>query len=119
MIAPGASVPELTRQIDVLPTVLDYCQIPMPHNVEGMSLRGLIEGSDRDLGLVHCGQAIHDDTHAVTVRNRDYALHFGDGGSLAHVFDLRSDVHEEHNLWNTDAAVNYSAEHSRRDSQQQ
>ena len=87
----------------------------MPQNIEGMSLRGLIEGSDRDLGLVHCAQAIYDDTYTVTVRNREYALHFGDQQSLAHVFDLRSDPMEEDNLWDTDVTAKYSAEHSRRD----
>ena len=118
MIESGGIVPELTRQIDVLPTILDYCKLPMPHNVEGMSLRGLIEGTDRNLGLIHCGQAIHDDTYTVTIRNRDYAFHFGDQGSLAHVFDLRSDPLEENNRWVTDVTAEYSTEHSRRDAQQ-
>jgi choline-sulfatase len=115
LIEPGGSVPELTRQIDVLPTILDYCELSMPHNVEGMSLRGLIEGSDRDLGLVHCAQAIHDDTYTVTVRNSEYAFHFGDQKSLAHVFDLRSDPMEEDNLWDTDVSAKHSAEHSHKD----
>ena len=53
MIAPGTVVKELTRQIDVLPTILDYCGVPMPHNVEGASLRGLIEGTEDGLRLVH------------------------------------------------------------------
>ena len=56
LIEPGVVVPELTRQIDVLPTILDYCELPMPHDMEGMSLRGLIEGTDRELGLFHCGR---------------------------------------------------------------
>ena len=29
-IEPGTTVAELTRQIDVLPTILDYCGLPMP-----------------------------------------------------------------------------------------
>jgi len=115
LIEPGVSVAELTRQIDVVPTILDYCKLPMPHNMEGMSLRGLIEGSDCDLGLVHCAQAIYNDTYTVTVRNHEYAFHFGDHKSLAHVFDLRSDPMEQDNLLNTDVTAKYSAEHSLRD----
>ena len=117
LIEPGVSVPELTRQIDVLPTILDYCTLPMPHNMEGMSLRGLIEGSDRELGLVHCGQAIYKDTYTVTIRNREYSFHFGDQKSLAHVFDLRSDPAEEHNLWGFEVTARHSTEHSSKDAQ--
>ena len=77
MIAPGTVVKELTRQIDVLPTILDYCGVPMPHNVEGASLRGLIEGTEDGLRLVHQGQSepvFH--RSAVTIRNERYAFHF-------------------------------------------
>jgi arylsulfatase A-like enzyme len=118
LVAPGAVVPELTRQIDVLPTVLDYCDIPMPHNMEGMSLRNLIEGTDRDLGLFHCGQAIYDDNHTVTLRNAEYAFHFGDGKNLVHAFDLRSDPGENEDLWNGDSHARYSVDHSVKDGQE-
>ena len=115
LIEPGVVVPELTRQIDVLPTVLDYCELPMPHNMEGMSLRGLIEGADENLGLFHCGQAIYDDTYTVTVRNAEYAFHFGDGKNLVHAFDLRSDPDEDDDLWHGDSLARHSAEHSLKD----
>jgi len=117
LIEAGVTVPELTRQIDVLPTVLDYCGLPMPHNLEGMSLRGLIDGSDRGLSLVHTGEAIHGATHTVTIRNSEYAFHFGDQRSLAQVFDLRADPQEEDDLWRADVAMRHSAEHSHRDAQ--
>ena len=53
LIAPGRVVDELTRQIDILPTLLDYCDLPMPYDVQGMSLRGMISGDDFVLRLVH------------------------------------------------------------------
>ena len=39
LIETGTVGDELTRQIDVLPTVLDYCAVPLPSDVLGMSLR--------------------------------------------------------------------------------
>jgi len=35
------------RLIDILPTVLDYLDIPEPDTIQGKSLRGMIEGRDR------------------------------------------------------------------------
>ena len=104
LIGPSTVVGELTRQIDVLPTVLDYCRLPMPHNVEGMSLRGLIEGTEADLRLVHHGHVIHDTEepfphYSSTLRNTEYAMHFGEGKDLKHLFDLRSDPGEQTDLW--------------------
>ena len=99
LIEPGTVIPELTRQIDILPTILDYCGMPMPYDVEGMSLRGLIEGTDSDLHLVHQGQAIHDETYTATIKNKEYAFHFGNGKNLVHVFDSRDDSDEEHDQW--------------------
>lgn len=115
LIEPGTVVPELTRQIDVLPTLLDYLELPMPHNVEGMSLRGLIEGDDRDLHLAHVGQAINDERFALTLRNQRYALHFAEDMELAHVFDLGRDLGEAHDLWQAPHDADYSVEHSVRD----
>ena len=118
LIEPGVVVPELTRQIDVLPTILDYCELPMPHDMEGMSLRGLIEGTDRELSLFHCGQAIYGDTYTLTLRNTEYAFHFGDDKNLVHAFDLRSDPGEDHDLWNSDSQARHSVEHSLKDAQE-
>ena len=103
-ITPGTVVSELTRQTDVLPTILDYCRLPMPYNVEGMSLRGLVEGTEADLRLVHHGHAFHDTDEPLphylsTLRNEEYAFHFGDNKKLEHIYDLRRDPEEETDIW--------------------
>ena len=118
LIEPGTVVPELTRQIDVLPTILDYCGLPMPYNVEGLSLRGLIEGTDSDLRLLHQSQIIHGDTYTTTVRNAEYAFLFGDGKDLVHAFDRRSDPDEESDLWTREGTTRHSVEHSERDARE-
>ncbi len=115
LIQPGSVPQELTRQIDVLPTILDYCEFPMPYDVQGMSLRGLIEGRDTGMRLVHQGQAVRDDGETVTVRTAQYAFFFGDDGDLVHIFDRRIDEGEEEDLWERGAAATQSVEHSLRD----
>ncbi len=118
-IQPGTTADELTRQIDVLPTILDYCELPMPYDVQGMSLRGLIEGRDLGLRLVQQGQAVHGDTDTVTVRTGEYAFFFGNDGDLVHVFDRRSDEGEAQDLWKRDGRAQQSVEHSVRDGEEE
>ena len=117
LIDSGVVVGELTRQIDVLPTILDYCGLTMPYDVQGMSLRGAIEGLDSGMRLVHQGQAVYDGNDSVTVRTAEYAFHFGDG-ELARVFDRRRDAAEEASILSADGVVSDSVEHSVRDGQE-
>ena len=117
LIEAGTVVGELTRQIDVLPTLLDYCQLPMPYDVQGMSLRGLIEGRDTGLRLVHQGQAVHDEADTVTLRTADHTFFFGDDHDLVHLFDRRTDPQEETDLWGAGSA-RQSVEHSVRDGEE-
>ena len=117
LIDSGVVVGELTRQIDVLPTILDYCGLTMPYDVQGMSLRGAIEGRDSGMRLVHQGQAVYDGTDSVTVRTAEYAFHFGDG-ELPRVFDRRLDAGEEASILAADGVVSDSVEHSVRDGQE-
>ncbi|MFP6644478.1 MAG: sulfatase/phosphatase domain-containing protein [Candidatus Latescibacterota bacterium] len=117
LIETGTVVDELTRQIDVLPTVLDYCALPLPYDVQGMSLRGLIEGEDAGLRLVHQGQAVHGEADTVTVRTEDYTFFFGDTRALVHVFNRRVDPTEDADLWQ-EGAAQQSVAHSLHDGRQ-
>ncbi|MBL4575050.1 MAG: sulfatase [Opitutaceae bacterium] len=124
-INPGTRIPELVRQIDVMPTILDYLKLPMPYDCQGMSIRGLIEGHDRDLKLLHQGQAFYEEKtanakrvpDATTIRNDEFSFHFSKDGTLSHVFDTRSDPGEERDLCQGDK-VEYSVEHSIKDSRE-
>ena len=111
VIKPGSYVDELTRQIDVLPTILDYGGLPMPYDVQGMSLRGAIEGRDVGMRLLHQGQIVYDEVDTVTVRSAEYAFHFGDS-DLARVFDRRVDAQEEADLLGSAGELRQSVEHS-------
>ena len=113
LIAPGRVVDELTGQIDILPTLLDYCDLPMPYDVQGMSLRGMISGDDVGLRLVHQGQAVHSEADTVTVRTEDHTIFFEDR-RLVHVFDRQADPDEDTDLW-PEGAARQSVAHSVRD----
>jgi choline-sulfatase len=43
-IRPGSSTRALVEFIDILPTVLDFCGVPIPRNVQGRSLRKVLAG---------------------------------------------------------------------------
>ncbi len=52
-ILPAGQVEEdLVRSIDILPTVLDYADIEVPSDVQGVSLRPLIEDREDSLDLI-------------------------------------------------------------------
>ena len=47
---PGKTLAAQVRNVDIMPTILDYCGAPIPEHIDGMSLRPAIEGkplSDR------------------------------------------------------------------------
>lgn len=41
----GQRIAEITQNIDIMPTVLDFCQLPIPNSVRGVSWRGLLNGT--------------------------------------------------------------------------
>jgi arylsulfatase A-like enzyme len=43
-VKPGTTVTGLTEAIDVVPTILDLCAIPIPKSVQGRSFRPALEG---------------------------------------------------------------------------
>jgi arylsulfatase A-like enzyme len=53
----GRRIPSVVRIIDVAPTILDYLGLPPLKQVQGVSLRPLIEGSSDDLGLTAYSEA--------------------------------------------------------------
>ena len=118
LIESGTVVGELTRQIDVFPTILDYLQLPMPYNVEGMSLKGLIESTDSDLRLIHQGQAMREETATYTIRSASFSFHFSENDDLVHVFDRRRDPDEEIDLLANNGTAGHSVKHSLNDARE-
>jgi arylsulfatase A-like enzyme/Flp pilus assembly protein TadD len=53
----GRRVGSLVRTLDIAPTVLDLMQLPPLEGIDGVSLRPLLTGAEKDLGLTAYGEA--------------------------------------------------------------
>ncbi len=53
----GRRVSDLVRIVDIPSTILDLLDVPIPEGLDGQSLRPLLEGSERDLGLTAYGES--------------------------------------------------------------
>jgi arylsulfatase A-like enzyme/Flp pilus assembly protein TadD len=58
----GRVVESLVRTVDIAPTIVDLAGLPPLHDVQGRSLRPLLDGSASDLGLVGYGESVESFT---------------------------------------------------------
>jgi choline-sulfatase len=59
----GRRVADLVRTIDVMPTVFDLLDLPMPEQVEGQSVVPLMTGAVREMGLAAYAEAVYPRYH--------------------------------------------------------
>ena len=107
----GDASDALVELIDMLPTILDYCDVEVPERVQGRSLRDVLEGrSNEHRERVFVEYAQNDE---VLVRDRNYKLIYERGrrrrtdgydtgkdlpGPLLRLYDMQHDPAEMHNL---------------------
>ncbi len=107
----GGSVEELVEGVDVMPTILDWCGVPPPAGVQGVSLGGLIAGDPHARGKQ---SVLLQERHApdlaargidptavnqVGIRTHDWKLiHYHDA-PWGELYDLTNDPGEFRNLW--------------------
>jgi len=89
----GTTVDGIVESVDVIPTLLDYCAIPIPCHLQGRSLRGLIEGTENE-GRRSALTELTGIRILRTERNR-YIAH-ADGREQ--LYDLEADFGEYHDL---------------------
>lgn len=77
---------------DVMPTLLDLCDIPIPGSVDGLSMIG---SERRDYLYGECGE---DDLATRMIRDQRYKLIYYPVGHHFQLFDLHENPHELHNL---------------------
>ena len=82
----------LVVQADVMPTLLDLCDIPVPDSVEGLSMVG---GRQRDYIY---GEFYEDEYATRMVRDGRYKLVYYAVGNRVHLFDLQTDPDELQDL---------------------
>jgi arylsulfatase A-like enzyme len=95
---PVGRVGALTQPVDLLPTLLDLCQIAYPEGeVQGKSLVGLLtgqEGKVRD--YVFC--RVSGLYPSYVVRSHSHALLLYQGGKLTALYDLKADPWQTRNV---------------------
>ncbi len=96
----GLKVSSLVRTADVAPTVIDLLGLPPMEDVQGVSLRPLLEGTSQDLQLVGYGESI--DSHVIFGTS---ILRYVREGRWKYIhkvepelFDMVEDPHEIQNL---------------------
>jgi arylsulfatase A-like enzyme len=118
-IAPGQSQTEMVQNIDYAPTLLDFAGVPVPLDMQGVSLKGLLVGEAEDLNrdelYYHYYEGI-EKTHNVAkqygVRTRTHKLiRFKDVG-MDHweMYDLQKDPSEMRNIYDDPASADIRQE---------
>ena len=101
----GLKVAGLTELVDLVPTLLESCGLPIPSRVQGRSLVPHLTG-DADpavhRGHVYCeylNSWTHGDAYGTMLRTTDEKIVVYHGTDQGELYDLRSDPDEFHNLW--------------------
>ncbi|MGH9335308.1 MAG: tetratricopeptide repeat protein, partial [Vicinamibacteria bacterium] len=96
----GARVEAQVRAIDLMPTVLDFLEIPVPGSVQGVSLKSLVNGETESLSLRAYGESHYPRDHYgwSELRSlRTESFHFI-AAPRPELYDLRVDPGETRNL---------------------
>ncbi|MDE2816890.1 MAG: sulfatase-like hydrolase/transferase [Chloroflexota bacterium] len=108
-LTPGRVVDEVTGHVDILPTVLDLCGLPVPQGVQGRSLAPLCAGDTAGwpneafswmLGVPHTRQEAYMLGRKRMLRTPRYKLidNGADFSTRWELFDMSDDPGEMHNL---------------------
>ena len=87
----GTVEKKLAQLGDIMPTLLDLCNIPIPETVEGIPLF-----SDQQHTYLY-GEVSEGDKATRMIRWRDYKLIYYPCGNVFQLFDLEKDPGETHN----------------------
>jgi arylsulfatase A-like enzyme len=95
----GKVVDGPVRNLDIMPTVLDYCGIPAPEGIQGRSLRPFME-TDQRPQLPTCIEThrLHTQTHLLGYRDGRHKLIYNLAQGDAELYDLSTDPGEQLNL---------------------
>jgi arylsulfatase len=101
----------LVELTDIVPTLLEILEIPIPESIQGRSLLSLLTGhSDPTFHREFVRCEYHDAldrqyaSHANMIRTDQYKLVVYHGHTTGELYDLRQDPEEFHNLWDDPTA---------------
>jgi len=111
LLKAGSQNDMLVSQVDILPTLLDWCGAPIPESVQGRDLSALLEGhpGERPEAVYAEGRLGQKDEWRMLVHGYDKLVADMEG-NVTHLFNLAEDPYEQTNL------ANVSAEQLKRDS---
>ncbi len=96
----GSVVDVPVSNLDILPTVLDILQLPVPHGLDGRSLRGLLAGQEDAASLLVAEQGTLPGRYSKTLVEWPWKLLLIQSGNRSTYFlcDLAADPAEARNL---------------------
>jgi N-acetylglucosamine-6-sulfatase len=102
-ITSGQAIPRMTLNVDICPTILDFCGVPVSRNVAGRTLRPLLTGSPprqwRTDMFYEYAERIWQSPALLAVRTDRYKyIEYLDPASTNEFYDLAVDEHEMRNL---------------------
>lgn len=99
----GGTADQMALNTDLAPTFLDYAGVPAPKEMQGRSLRPVLEGKTTDWRKAYFYAYFYEKNYripAVTAVRTDSAklIRYPGHDEWTELFDLRSDPYEIHNL---------------------
>jgi len=104
----GKQVGALVSQLDMLPTILDYLEIPVPETCQGTTLRPLIEGREdsvHDFVLAEYTGGAAPDSYSL----RSVSYKYCEEAGKQFGYDLKSDPKEQRKIMPPDFCVELKA----------
>jgi arylsulfatase A-like enzyme len=103
-IRQGQQVDAYVLNLDVPPTLLDFAGIAIPRDMQGQSMKALLQKKTvkgwRKQIYYHYYEKSFGATAHYGIRTERYKLiHFYDPGNSWELYDLKKDTHEMHNLY--------------------
>jgi len=103
-IPPHQKINNFVLNLDVAPTLLDYVGIKVPDDIQGQSMKKLLQtGKDttwRDKVYYHYYEKSFGSTSHYGIRTKDYKLiHYYDPINSWELFDMKNDPEEMYNLY--------------------
>ncbi|TFG94617.1 MAG: DUF4976 domain-containing protein, partial [Calditrichales bacterium] len=110
-ISPATQSDQLVLNLDFCPTILDYAGIEIPDEVQGESMRSLLQGNTPDkwrqsvyYHYYEYPQGWHDVKKHYGVRTKTHKLiHFYDDIIANEMYDLEKDPNEMNNIYDVEA----------------
>lgn len=99
-------VDKMVQNIDYAPTILDFAGVPIPNDIQGKSIKPILEGKDvpwRDAIYYHYYEFPNEhgvQKHYGIRTNRYKLIHFYKNIDEWELYDLKNDPNEMHNIIN-------------------